>query len=119
MYCECVRLWILEGLNFGSEFWIGIENPRDVWSKLSDRLPEVVGKTDNFQFPEVIAFCYDFWKLERTLTTNSPSKTLEPFIGKSLTLTTSVTNTLVTKLPPKTLEPFINKVLTLVTKFTI
>jgi transcriptional regulator with XRE-family HTH domain len=28
-------------------------------------------------------------KLERTLTTNSPSKTLEPFVGKSLTLTTS------------------------------
>lgn len=29
----------------------GHANPRDVWSDLTVRFPEVVGKTDNFQFP--------------------------------------------------------------------
>ena len=28
----------------------GQKNPRDVWNELTDKFPEVVGKTDNFQF---------------------------------------------------------------------
>jgi hypothetical protein len=32
-------------------FVTGISNPRDTWDDLKKRVPEVVGKTDNFQFP--------------------------------------------------------------------